>query len=107
MNRGDTIYFQLDFTINEEPLGKDEYDEIELQFNPQGNFSSLKLLMSKGEIEWDEDYGKYIAFLDQDATFKLPRVVEYQLRLKIGTDVVSSNIESFDLGEVLSRRTLW
>lgn len=106
MNKGDTIYLELDFTINDEPLEKDEYDEIELQFNIQSTYTSLKLLMSRGDIEWNDDIGKYVAYLSQDDSFRLSNNAEYQLRIKYEDNVISSAIGTINIGEVLSRRVL-
>lgn len=106
-NRGDTIMITLDYTLDDVPLKKDAYDEIELQIGKDGIRNSVKLLMSKGEIKYDTKINKYVAFLDQEATFKLREDSCYQLRIKVGAETVAStDVEPFDLGTVLSNREL-
>lgn len=119
MNRGDTAYLMLNYTINGNPLVEGAYEEIELQLNPQlATFKQVKKLLSKGEIEWetmsyidDEGHSQtftgYIARLTQEETFLLNEGnVQAQLRILWGDDVGSSAISSFILGEVLSNEVL-
>ena len=109
MNRGDTLSFVLDFSVNFEPLEKDAYSEIELQINEEGGTrKNLKLLLSKGDIQWDDEQGKYIVTLSQEDTFGLPNEMSYQLRLLSADsdEVYSSPIGHFRLGDVLSKKVL-
>lgn len=109
MNKGDTISFILDYTYNGEPLGENDFSEIELQFNEEwGTHKNVKLLMSKGSITWDNDIGKFVAKLDQCQTIGLTGVVSYQLRLldAENNEVASSSIGYFTLGDSLSKKVL-
>lgn len=117
MNRGDTAYLMLNYTLNGDPLTEDSYQEIELQLNPQG-FHSVKKLMSKGEIGWgtltyEDEHGDeqtftgYYAHLDQEDTFALgDGINQVQLRVMVSDEVGSSAISSVTLGAVLSREVL-
>lgn len=112
-NKGDTLQLTLNYTINGTPLEKDAYDEIELQLNSQTNRNSVKLLMSEGDIGYDVSTSKYVVFLSQAQTFKLKQNelnedsdIEYQIRILIGTKVISSDIGTFILGPVLSKKVL-
>ena len=110
MNKGDTISLVLDFLIdNKDPLEKDAYHEMELQLNEEGGTrKSIKLLLSTGDIEWDDELGKYVVSLTQEQTFKLPNNMEYQLRIldELSEEVYSSCIGHFCLGDVLSKKVL-
>ena len=109
MNKGDSIRLNLNFTVgkNKEPITEGMFEEMELQLNKQtfGQYS-VKFLLSKGEIEWDEDLGLYVAYLSQEDSFKLSNVVEYQLRCYSDGVVVSSRVGRFFLGNVLSKDIL-
>lgn len=104
MNRGDTIQFVLDFTINGEPLVNGAYDEIEIQLNKQSAQNGIKLLLSEGRIVWDGEH--YVASLTQKESMKLSSSSEYQVRISMNGMVISSDIEQFEIGNVLSSRIL-
>lgn len=109
MNKGDSISFALDFLMDYEPLQRDAYSEIELQFNEEGGTrKNIKLLLSKGQITWDEDLEKYVAKLSQEETFKFPDITSYQLRIldKDTNEVYSSEIGYIRIGDVLSNMVL-
>lgn len=113
MNKGDTLQITLNYTINGTPLEKDAYDDIELQLNSQSGTNSVKLLLSAGDISYDDSTSKYKTFLSQSQTFKLKQSalnetsdIEYQLRILIGTKVISSSVGTFTLGPVLSKKVL-
>ena len=107
MNKGDSLRLVLDFSVNGKEIEQEQFEEIELQLNKEGYGGyCVKLLLSKGDMEWDEELSKYVAFLPQEETFKLSEMVEYQLRCYKDGTVISSNIGHFRLGEVLSRRIL-
>ena len=118
MNRGDTAYLLLNFTLNGDPLVEGDYQEIELQLNPQSNFKNVKKLMSEGEIDWgtlsytdshgdEHSFTGYYAHLSQEETFKLSTGSNYgQLRIKMNDEVGSSGVCQFDLGQTLSMKVL-
>ena len=118
MNRGDTSFLMLDYTINGDPLVVDTYQEIELTINKEASFRCVKKLLSKGEIEWgtlnyvdDEGHPQtftgYYSHLSQEETFKLQQGKnEVQLRILAGDEVGSSAVSSITLGEVLSSEVL-
>lgn len=118
MNRGDTSYLMLDYTLNGDPLVVDTYQEIELTINEESSFRCVKKLLSKGEIEWgtlnyDDDEGHpqtftgFYAHLSQEETFKLQQGAnEVQLRILASDEVGSSAVSSMTLGRVLSSEVL-
>lgn len=118
-NRGDTAYLLLDYTVNGEPMQEGEYQELELQINVQGNYRSIKKLLSVGDIFWDDNYtyidadgneqtfSGYIVSLDQDDTFLVSQgQAEIQLRVLIDGEVGSSQIEELNIGNALSDEVL-
>ena len=109
-NKGDTLSFTLDFLIDgQDPLEKDAYHEMELQLNEEGGSrKNIKLLLSTGQIQWDDDLGKYVVSLSQEETFRLPNRMAYQLRIldEVSEEVYSSQIGHFCLGDVLSKKIL-
>lgn len=116
MNRGDTSFLMLNYTINGDPLVEGDYEEIELTINEESSFRCVKKMLSKGEIEWGtltyEDNGTqtftgYYAHLSQEETFKLSRGVnEVQVRILSNDEVGSSAVSSMELGRVLSSEVL-
>ncbi len=118
MNRGDTTFLILNYKLNGHDLEKDAYQEIELQINQQGNFNSVKKLLSDESIVWgevqylDEDnvehtFTGYYAFLTQEETFKLTRgKANVQLRIMIDGEVGSSAISDIEIGNALSSKIL-
>ena len=118
LNSGDTTCLLLNYTLNGEELVEDAYKEIELQINTQGQYNSIKKLLSDGGIEWgtityidDSDmqqvFTGYFAKLTQDDTFKITSgQSQIQLRIMIDDEVGSSAISSIDLGNVLSKKVL-
>ena len=118
MNRGDTSYLMLNYTINGDPLIEGGYEEIELQLNSERNFANVKKLLSKGDIHWGtvdytdnegqpQSFTGYYARLSQEETFKLnDGSVHAQIRVLLNGDVGSSAIEDFRLGQVLSEKVL-
>lgn len=118
-NRGDTAYLLLNYTINDEPLTQQAVDELELQINVQGDYRSIKKLLSTGGIYWDDSFtyedsegqtqtfSGFIVALDQEDTFAMSRgKSEIQLRAMVGGEVGSSEIETIELGNALSNRVL-
>lgn len=116
MNRGDTAYLMLNYTINGDPLVEGAYQEIELQINKQGS-DSIKKLLSKEDIKWGtltyEDgqqtktFTGYYCSLSQEETFSLRNgEMDVQLRILVNDEVGSSAISSVPLGQVLSKKVL-
>ena len=116
-NEGDTTLLLLDFTINGQPMEEDAYDELELQFNEQCSNTSVRKLLSAGDIVWgtatyEEDdeiknFTGYVCPLTQEETFKLREgITKCQLRVMLDGEVGSSEIIQFGLGDTLSREVL-
>jgi len=107
MNKGDSIRLILDYSVNAKEIQEGQFEDIELQLNKEsfGQYH-IKLALSQGDMAWDENLKKYVAFLPQEESYKLPNVVEYQLRCYNEGSVVSSNIGRFFLGDILSKEML-
>lgn len=107
MNKGDSIRLILDYSVNGKDIVQDQFDDLELQLNKEsfGRYH-IKMLLSRGEMAWDEDLQKYVAFLPQEESYKLPNVVDYQLRCYKNGSVISSNIGHFFMGDILSKEML-
>lgn len=116
-NEGDTACLLLNYTVNEEPMSEGAYDELEFQINPQLYISSIKKLLSQGDIQWrtvtyEDDNGDeqtftgYVVYLTQEDTFKMSGMFKYQLRVMVDGNVGSSSINELDIGTVLSRKVL-
>ena len=118
MRSGDTMCLLLNYTINGSPMVQGAYREIELQINTQGQFNSIKKLLSDNSIEWgtityiddsdmQQSFTGYYAKLTQEDTFKITSgQSQIQLRVMINDEVGSSAISDIDLGNVLSRKVL-
>lgn len=117
MNRGDTAYLMLNYTINGDALTEGAYDEIELQINNEFKDNSIKKLLSKGDIRWgtltytegnvEKTFTGYYARLSQEETFSLSNgASEVQLRILVNEEVGSSAVSSVSFGNVLSRAVL-
>ena len=118
MNRGDTAYLMLNYTINGDPLQENAYQEIELQINRQSSSDSIKKLLSDNSIRWGtltyedneghtQSFTGYYASLSQEETFSLSAgKSNVQLRIMVNDEVGSSDVSSFDLGQVLSTKVL-
>ena len=107
MNKGDTLRLILDFPVNGKDITQDQFDELELQINPEsfGKYF-VKLLKSKGELFWSDEFNKYVAIVNEENSFKLSEHNTYQLRCYKDGAVISSKIGHFDLGNVLSKTRL-
>ena len=101
MNKGDTISFILDYTLNGEPLEKDAYDVIEFAIGEK------IFKTTDNKIVWDDEKGKYVINLTQEESFELPNIVKHQIRIKTNGEVVSSPIETLRLGNTISKEILW
>lgn len=107
MNNGDTLDIIINYKLDGEDFEKDQFKEIELQFENQYDTSKyVKLLLSKGDITWNEELGKYVTALTQQQSFRLSPICNYQLRVMVDDIVVSSEIGEMEVGPALSRRVL-
>jgi len=108
MNKGDTLRLNFDFVDDDNnPLYEGQFDEMELQLNPDKlGIYSMKFLLSTGDIQWDSEAEKYYVTVSQEDSLKLPCEVWYQLRCLDDGIVISSEVSSFDLGRVLSKKVL-
>ena len=107
MNKGDTLDIILSYQVDGTDFQKDQFQEIELQFENQYDSSKyVKLLLSNGDITWDDELGKYVTGLTQEQTFRLSPVCTYQLRVMLDDVVISSDIGEIEIGPTLSRKVL-
>ena len=117
MNRGDTSFLMLNYTINGDPLSEGEYQEIELTINAQPSSRCIQKKLSNSDIVWgtltytegetEKTFTGYYTHLDQDETFKLSQGTnEVQIRILDNNEVGSSAISSISLGQVLSNEVL-
>ena len=107
MNKGDTLDIIIDYKVDGQDFEKDQFQEIELQFENQYDSSKyVKLLLSSGDIKWDDDIGKYVTYLSQEQTFRLSPACSYQLRVMLDDVVISSEIGTMTIGNTLSRKVL-
>ena len=86
--KGDTIILLLDYTVDGTPL--EEYNPDEIEFY----------------LGIDSDTGKYMIFVTQSVTFALSNIVDYQMRVKKGTEVVSIPITKIAIGNTISTTVL-
>lgn len=99
-NRGDTINISLAYTVNGEPITEGQFDEIEVYIGEN------RYTLTDGTVVWDSGQKMYTVFVDQEDSFKLTTKTEYQVRFRIGIDVISSNIKYMPIGKVLSNEVI-
>ena len=101
MNKGDTLYIELAYKVDGEPLKQGDWDEIEF------SLGNKQYTLTGGDIIWDIELGCYCVFIDQEDTFNLNNIKDsYQIRLKKGREVVSDKIKPFIIGESISRKVI-
>lgn len=100
MNKGDTVHLLLDYRINGDPLQFNAYNEIEFVL------AGLTFRLSEGRVYWSELEELYCIDLSQEETMKLLPESAYQIRIKIGDEVISSDVSTLEVGKVLSRDIL-
>ena len=100
INHGDTIYIELNYTVNDVPLAEDNWDEIEFMFG------GYRYSLSEGTIVLDQELGTYCISITQQQTFEMNYIIEYQLRLLKDGDVISTKVQRMPLGNVLSTHVL-
>lgn len=121
-NRGDTSYLLLDCTLNGEPIGDGQCEEIEVQINPQDNFRGVKKLLSKGEVVYMTDmeyetkegdvwvtktFTGYVCSLSQKDTFTISKgKSNFQIRALYNGEVGSTKLIPLEIGDSLSTEVL-
>lgn len=95
-NKGDTIRIILDYTVNGQAISEGEFDEIEFTLGKK------QYTLTKHDIVWDSEIEKYVVFASQSDTFAFGVNVPYQLRVRKGIDVGSTNINNMLIGPVIS-----
>ena len=101
-NKGDTLKLFLNFKYNGQPIAEDDFEEMEFQILRAGVDGALTKTPT-----WDDTLNKYYISLSQSETFALPKNVRWQLRcLDSSSNVCSTNIGAFALGDVLSEEVL-
>lgn len=96
-NKGDTINIYLNYTLDGDPITEGSLDEIEF------TIGSHRYTLTGGEIVWDDNASLYMVKMPQEDTFSLKSTTRYQLRVRQGDDVGSTDVEEADLGDVLSK----
>ena len=104
MNKGDTLRLNLNFTYDGEPLGN--FDEMEFQLNKHNDPNAYTFKLSDNTIKYDVELERYYIELTQEQTFTLTNRTEYQLRVLKNGEVHSSDIGTFNVGNVLSASVL-
>lgn len=99
-NRGDTADIVLDYTVDGEPITEGQFDEIEVYL---GN---SRYLLSEGAVMWDAEIQKYRVFVNQADSLKFKNPIEYQVRFRIGTKVVSTDTRNKPLGKTISNEEI-
>ena len=107
MNRGDTANISLDISIDDTSITEGYADDIEVTFNPNQSPYCVTKSLKNGGIVWDTENETYVMRLAQSDTFKL-RTGEngWQVRLLIGDDVISSDIQTIEIGPANSANVL-
>ena len=100
MNSGDTIKIVLDYTIDGAPIREGDVDELEF------TLGTKRYTLSNNDISWDNSLSAYTVFISQQDSLKLSKRPMYQLRIKIGEDVISSQRNVLILGDSLSKEVL-
>lgn len=95
-NRGDTIKIYLNYTLNGNAIQEGDLDEIEF------TIGSHRYTLTNGDITWDNNAGYYAVNIPQQDTFDMKLSTRYQLRVRQGNDVGSTDVTDADMGEVLS-----
>lgn len=94
-NKGDTINIYLNYTLNGQPIAEGDLDEIEF------TIGSHRYTLTGGDIVWDGNL--YMVKMPQADTFDLKSTTMYQLRVRSGSDVGSTEVKESELGDVLSK----
>lgn len=110
MNNGDALYIVLDYKVDGEPIQEGQFDEIEFSIGDKYAKNSVRFLFSNGDISWDPNLEKYTLFITQRDTLKLSSgvntYVEYQVRLRKDDVVISSPVETLQIGRSVSKQVI-
>lgn len=107
MNKGDATYILLDIKIDDEPIIEGTADDIELSFNLHQLPYAVRKSLKNGDIVWDANYQQYKVYLSQQDTFKMRDGENtWQLRVLIGDEVLSTNLDIIEIGPVNSAKVL-
>ena len=99
-NRGDTIDISLAYTIDGEPITEGQCAEIEVTVGENRH------TLTGGDVIWDSESEMYTVTVSQEDSFKLTPIIEYQVRFKIGTQVVSTKTKYMPIGKTLSEEVI-
>lgn len=99
-NKGDAFPIELDYFVNGVPIEDAELDEIEV------TIGSRSFTLTGGDIQIDEETGKYSLILDQATTFSLGKVASFQVRFKKDGEVTSTDEETIRIGRSLSKEII-
>lgn len=107
MNRGDAVTLTLNIKVDNVYITENYADEIELTFNKQNELECVQKTLSNGDIVWNETEGKYQVTLSQKDTYKFrPCTNSVQIRILKDGQVISSAINTIEVGETNSQNTL-
>lgn len=100
-NKGDTLDFELAYTVDGEPIVEGQFAEIEFSIGPK------RYTLTDGDITWDNEIEKYILSIGQADSFALGGIADYQIRFKTAAGkVISSSINKFVLGGTISKTVI-
>lgn len=100
IRHGDTLDIVLGYKVNGEAIYEGSCEELEFYFG--GN----RFLLTDGTIVWSVADAAYMVSMTQEETFALPDIVQYQLRVKKGGKVGSSDISYLNVDDSISREVL-
>lgn len=107
MNRGDAQVVVLNIRVNSKLAKADDFDEIEVTFNPELYGHSIRKLYSKNEIYWDAELKRFCLDLSQQETYILKTGENtWHLRVLIGGAVISTSIGKVWIGGINSKHAL-
>lgn len=100
---GDAFPIKFDYAINDVPIEELEIDEIEFCFGTH------RFLKSTGDIYLDDETGKYVMWLTQEATwgeYGGGGIGEWTVRFRIGNNVVADDVQEVRVGRGLSMEVI-
>lgn len=107
MIRGNTWDLSLKIKEGQTYIDGSQYSEVEVQFNPQSIYSSVKKLKSKGEVVWNTTSSCFVVSLSQQDTFSLNEGnCDLQVRLYNSGVCTATLIKQVNIGRVLSSEVL-
>lgn len=107
MIRGETKDLQFKIKNGQSYIDGSQYSEVEVQFNPQSIYNSVKKLKSKNEVVWNSTLSVFVVSMSQEDTFKLNEgKCDVQVRLFNNNVCTATLINQIDIGKVLSNEVL-